>query len=392
MTNNLPLTNGHLHTPYSFSAFTSPFEAVELAKKENIKVIGINDFNTVAGYGDWNEGCRKHGLLPLFNIEMIGLNADDQTAGVKVNDPSNPGRTYLSGKGLMTSGLPAEFNDWLEKAIADNNRQSEAMTGLLNKYLESLDAPFRLNYREIELELTLGQVRERHLARALRLKIEKHFPDKTEKNKFYTRLIGKEADISNEAATENLLRGALLKAGGAAFIPEDPGSFPSLETIRQLILNAGGIPTYPFLGDALNGQCTDFEKELPKTMQLLKRRGIYSVEFITTRNSIEYLEQTASELWKNGFLVTLGTEHNTPAMEPLEPMAKGGVKITSALQLINVKSVCILLAHQHLTEKTGEGWLEKTSGEPKLEEKEDFIEIGWRMIAERGKVKGEREK
>lgn len=383
MKNHLPLTNGHLHTPYSFSAFTSPFEAVELANKENIKVIGINDFNTVAGYSDWSEGCQKLGLLPLFNIEMIGLNADDQAAGVKVNDPSNPGRTYISGKGLMTKGLPQEVTNWLDKAVADNNRQSEAMTGLLNKHLETLDAPFRLNYEEIKRELTLGQVRERHLARALRLKIEKHFPNEVQKNDFYTNLIGKEADTNNEAATENLLRGALLKSGGAAFIPEDPDSFAGLETIRQLILKAGGIPTYPFLGDALNGQCTDFEKELPRTMSQLKERGIFSVEFITTRNSLSYLVKTTQKLWDNGFLVTFGTEHNTPAMEPLEPMAKEGIKLTPDIQMINVQSICILLAHQHLTEKTGEGWLDKTTGKPKLEEKESFIEMGWRKIAER---------
>ncbi len=354
-----------------------------MAKDENIKVIGINDFYTVAGYSDWSEGCQKLGLLPLFNIEVIGLNAEDQAAGIKVNDPSNPGRTYMSGKGLITSELPTEVTEWLEKAIVDNNRQSEVMTGLLNRLLKKIGAPFTLDFPHILSLLSRGQVRERHLALALRLDIEQHFHDEKERLDFYLTLTGKKPSSTDNASLENILRSSLMKAGGPAFIPEDPASFASLETIRQLLLKAGGIPTYPFLGDALNGQCTDFEKELPKTMQLLKQRGIYSVEFITTRNSIEYLEKAASELWENDFLVTFGTEHNTPVMEPLEPMAMGGKKLTPVLQMINVKSVCILLAHQFLTEKTGEGWLDNKTGKPKLKEKEDFIEKGWKMIAER---------
>ncbi len=36
--------NNHFHTPYSFSAFSDIKEVFEMAKKENIKVLGINDF------------------------------------------------------------------------------------------------------------------------------------------------------------------------------------------------------------------------------------------------------------------------------------------------------------------------------------------------------------
>jgi hypothetical protein len=377
---HLPLINGHLHTPYSFSAFSAPVEAIQLAKKENIKVVGVNDFNTVRGYQAWSDGCREHQLVPLFNIEMIGLNADDQAAGIKVNDPSNPGRTYISGKGLTTKSLPSSVATWLNKAVADNNEQSKAMTALMNQYLEKVKAPFTLNYDDISADLTLGQVRERHLARALRIKTDEYFTSEAGRLDFYTLLTGKKPAALDEAFIENMLRSALLKAGGPAFIPEDSSSFADLQTIRRLILDAGGVPTYPFLGDALKGQCTDFEESLPKTIRQLKERGFYSAEFITTRNSLEYLEQTAKELWANGFLVTFGTEHNTPAMEPLEPMASGSKKLTDTLMMINVQSVCILLAHQYLTEKTGEGWLDKTTGEPKLDEKPSFIETGWQLL------------
>ena len=92
--------NAHLHSPYSFSAFSSIDQALDMALAEGVKVVGINDFYTTAGYDAWAEGCKARGLFPLFNIELISLNEADQKAGRRVNDPGNPGRTYISGKGL----------------------------------------------------------------------------------------------------------------------------------------------------------------------------------------------------------------------------------------------------------------------------------------------------
>ncbi|RCW32529.1 PHP domain-containing protein [Marinilabilia salmonicolor] len=378
--NKIPQTNGHLHTPFSFSAFDSIEQAIKLAADQHLKVIGINDFNTIKGYQDWNEACSRYRLLPLFNIEMIGLNRDDQAGNIKVNDPSNPGRTYISGKGLTTGPLPKEVNDWLEQALKSNNRQSEQMTALLNRQLLRCEAPFRLNFEQVKEKLTKGQVRERHLAKALRIETETSYKRLEDQSAFYKRLTGKDIAPLDAAFVENILRGSLLKAGGPAFIQEDEEAFASVETIRDLILKAKGLPTYPFLGNVLEGNCTDFENNLPVTIKKLKSRGFYSAEFITTRNTLDYLESAAQQLWNNGFLVTLGTEHNTPAMEPLVPMAKDNTPISDKLQEINVKSVCILLAHQYLIENTEEGWLDKNTGLPRLEERERFIRIGWGII------------
>ena len=33
-------------------------------------------------------GLRKRRLYPLFNVEFISLNAEDQAAGLRVNDPT----------------------------------------------------------------------------------------------------------------------------------------------------------------------------------------------------------------------------------------------------------------------------------------------------------------
>ena len=168
--------NAHLHTPYSFSAFDDVAQALDMAAEEDVKVVGINDFYSMDGYREWHDGCAKRGLYPLFGIEMIALNADAQRAGMRVNDPNNPGRTYLSGKGLaypvILSGREAEQ---LRAVREESNRQVACMCAKLNEVLDARKAGFRLDYDELVRTLTRGSLRERHLAKALRLAAEKMY-------------------------------------------------------------------------------------------------------------------------------------------------------------------------------------------------------------------------
>ena len=166
--------NAHLHTPYSFSAFDSIGQAVDMAAREGVKVVGINDFYSMDGYGEWKEECARRSLFPLFNIEFISLNQEDQAAGLRVNDPNNPGRTYLSGKGLncppTLSGAPKRQ---LEEVKAESNAQVERMCAKLNDWLKAEGKDIQLDINEIKKTLTKGQLRERHLAKALRPRIRK---------------------------------------------------------------------------------------------------------------------------------------------------------------------------------------------------------------------------
>ena len=66
------------------------------------------------------------------------------------------------------------------------------------------------------------------------------------------------SDIFDYAGVENEIRCYLLKAGGAAFVPEDPKAFLQLEEVRRIILEADVIPTYRFLGEDSNVGFTEF--------------------------------------------------------------------------------------------------------------------------------------
>ena len=165
--------NNHIHTPYSFSAFSSIEEAVRMADSENVKILGINDFYVTEGYKEFIEKCRLYHIFPLLNFELIGISREDQESGIRVNDPGNPGRTYISGKGLAyPSILPLEQQQKLDRVLKESNSQVAKMIDLLNKWLEFQRVYISLSVKEIMEEHAMDSLRERHVAKALRIKLD----------------------------------------------------------------------------------------------------------------------------------------------------------------------------------------------------------------------------
>jgi len=381
---NYPKVNAHLHTPYSFSAFRDVGDALDRALAESVKVVGINDFYTAAGYDEWASGCEKRKLYPLFNIEFIGLSEKDRQSGIRINDPANPGRIYLSGKGLAYPfRLPEPYASLLEEVRNESERQVKAMCEKLNGILETEKVGFTLDFDRIKNELTKGMVRERHLAKALRLKVYGIYGEDKERIKAMLEKIfgGKplRASVENIVEVENEIRSNLLKAGGRAFVPEDAKAFLSIETICEIVLAAGGIPTYPFLGDDAQGNYTDFEKDLECVAKELTKRGFHSVEFITTRNRVDLLEKYAGYLHDNGFVVTFGSEHNTPVMEPVELFARGHTPLTERLMQINYEGACVIAAHQYVTTQGLEGYVDG-KGYTDRTKREEWVKLGDELI------------
>lgn len=376
--------NAHLHTPFSFSAFSHLEEALDRAVAENVKVVGINDFYTADGYDAWAKGCKERELYPLFNIELISLNEEDQKAGLRVNDPGNPGRTYISGKGLAYPfKLGEPYATQLAGVLKESNAQVDAMCRKLNGILLEVNAGFILDIRWIKNTLTKGMFRERHLAKALRLKVYETCENNEENIKVLFSMIFGEKELKSKvndlAGVENEIRGNLLKAGGGAFVPEDPKAFLPLKTVCEIILAAGGIPTYPFLADDAKGGYTDFEGDLERVAKQLKERGFHSVEFITTRNGLELLEKYAVYLHEQGFVVTFGSEHNTPAMEPIELFARNSTPLTEKLMQINYEGACVIAAHQHLVAQGLRGYVD-ADGKADRSKRAEFVKLGKELI------------
>ena len=164
--------NGHFHTPYSFSAFRDLRQVFDMAKEEQVKILGINDFYTMAGYEEFQDLAEDYKLFPMFNIEFMGLLKDEQKNGIRVNDPTNPGRTYFSGKGLdFPVSLEGSSLKKLENVRAESLNQTRKMVELASQQLQTVDPELTLDYDDILDKYTRGMVRERHIARVIRIKI-----------------------------------------------------------------------------------------------------------------------------------------------------------------------------------------------------------------------------
>jgi len=344
--------NGHIHTPHSFSAFSDMEQAFSLAKQEEIAVLGINDFYSTDGYEEFSDLAGKWKIYPLFNIEFMALQKKAQEAGIRVNDPQNPGRTYLSGKGLrFPVSMSRKSSEKLQMLQRESNRQTFGMVEKLNAFLNSKSISIRLDAKEIEKNLAKNLLRERHIASAVRIQVFDKYISENERVKVFTEIFsGKtpQSPLSNIPAIENEIRNNLLKAGGPAFVEEDEKAFLSLSEVSELIVDAGGIPCYPVLLDDPKGTFTEFEANWPSMAENLKNLGIFMIELIPGRNDFHVLKDFVRYFISEGFSVTFGTEHNTPKLDPLTVCCRGGVPLDRELLQVNLKGAAVIAAHQYL--------------------------------------------
>jgi hypothetical protein len=375
--------NGHIHTPYSFSAFSDMEAIFSMAKNENISVLGINDFYVTDGYDAFHKGCVTNGIFPLFNIEFIGLLKEEQKKGIRVNDPNNPGRIYFSGKGLdypFHTGFMLRRQ--LKSVIRESQTQIKAMIHNLNHLIENQDPALNLSYEMIKKEYAHELVRERHVAKALRMLAARNFTTPEKQIEFIEALYGgkkSKTGLSNPAAFENEIRSNLLKSGGAAFVEEDEKSFLELKRIIRIIIKAGGIPCYPVLLDDPSGKYTEFESDPEKLWKSLKELEVECIELIPGRNDAAILKNFVEFFHSKDFIITFGTEHNTPEMIPLTVTARGSVPLDESLKRIAWEGACIIAAHQYLRADGRQGYV-MPDGKHSAEQKGELARLGQMVI------------
>jgi hypothetical protein len=375
--------NGHIHTPYSFSAFPDLDTIFKMALNEKVAVLGINDFFVTDGYESFHKGCIENKIFPLFNIEFIGLLKEEQKRGIRINDPNNPGRIYFSGKGLdypFHTGFM--LRKQLKSVIRESQIQIKQMISKLNLLIEPINPSLKFSYENIKSEFAHDLVRERHIAKALRILALRTFPKPEEQLHFIETLYGgkkSKTGLSNSAALENEIRANLLKSGGAAFVEEDEKSFLELKKIIRIIVKAGGIPCYPVLLDDSSGKFTEFESDPEKLYLSLKDLGIECIELIPGRNDFDILKNFVEFFHKKGFIVTFGTEHNSPEMIPLTVTTRSGVPLDESLKKIGWEGISIIAAHQYLRADGRQGYV-LPDGTHSNNQKQELLRLGQLII------------
>lgn len=381
----VPEVNGHLHSPNSFCAFDSIGQMFQMAVEEGVKVLGINDFYTVDGYDEFAMEGQRNRIFPLFNIEFMGLMQDMQAQDIRVNDPNNPGRTYFSGKALKHPLSISDRNRLFFEDLQQNSQeQVKEMIRKADAHLSTIKARFSIDYEQIREKYASKLVRERHIARAIREAAMDHYPSMEQAYAFFTSLFdGKKlsASLNDPSALENEIRSVLLKAGGRAFVPEDKDAFPDLQRIIAFILDAKGIPCYPVLLDDPKGNMTGFEGDWDRMDEVLQSFGVYCLELIPLRNSLEKLEEFVDYFHNRQYVISFGTEHNSPGLFPITVKVEKDRDLPPRLKRLSYEGCCVLAAHQYLLARGQHGFI-NGQGNMDIENQDYYRDLGNAVIKE----------
>ena len=159
--------NLHLHTGESYSLYPSPSSLVWAARGEGLATIGINDLYATGGHAEFVEACRIGGLDATLSVELIALDQTAFAAGALWNDPSNPGRTYLCGKGTVRPLPPgSESAKRLDAVNAALQQRHREMVALASDWLLAHDCG-PVTWEDAVGRTARGNVTERHVAEAL---------------------------------------------------------------------------------------------------------------------------------------------------------------------------------------------------------------------------------
>ncbi|MDQ2731796.1 MAG: hypothetical protein M3Y56_09075, partial [Armatimonadota bacterium] len=339
--------NSHIHLPPNFSAFETTAQAMELAGEQDIRVLGVSNYYDYSVYDDFAGRAKDMGIFPLFGLEIITLIDDLVREGVKINDPGNPGKMYICGKGITRWDPMSDTARKLLQTIRDND--SERMRAVVDKLASVFAArgvPVALDTAAIKARIVTRHgsppetvyLQERHVAQAFQEVLFATIPQ-DEQAGALERVFGtaSKAGPDDAVGVQNEIRSHLLKAGKPAFVPE---TFVDFDHAYELILALGGIPCYPTLADGVSPICP-FEEPVEKLAANLKERGVYCAEFIPIRNTPEVLSHYVQSMRDAGLFVTAGTEHNTLDLIALEPTCLNGDAIPEDIKDIFWEGACV---------------------------------------------------
>jgi len=364
------LNNSHVHLPPNFSAFESVEQVVEIAKGENIGVLGVTNYYDYDVYGDFAEKAAKVKIFPIFGLEIISLVEERIKSGTLVNDPNNPGRFYFCAKGAVGVADPTPRAQELLDTIRKNDTERMAeMTRKVGEVCKQNGIDVSLNEDDVidmickrhGVEAETVTIQERHIAQAYQEALFHAVPG-GERLATLEKLFGtasKATDPEDAVTIQGDLRSHLMKSGKPAFVKE---AFLQFEEAHELILELKGVPCYPTLADGTSPIC-GYEDPAEDLIADLRSRNIHMAEFIPIRNTPEVLRDYVIAMREAGMAVVGGTEHNTLSLIPIDPKCLKGAEVPEDVKDIFWEGMCVCAAHQHMV-LNGETGFVDSNGKP----------------------------
>jgi hypothetical protein len=382
-------SNSHIHLPPNFSAFDTVRQAVELAAEQDVRICGVSNYYDYSVQEPFARACQEQGIVPVFGLEIISLIDDLVQAGVLINDPSNPGRCYLCGKGVVELTHPSPRAAELLATIRqrDTTRMKDMVQRVAAIFTEAgLEQP-------LDDEAIISQIAARHglpentvtlQERHIAMAFQQAVFTSGDRAAILAAAFSQPAtsDLGDAVAVQGEIRSRLMKSGKPAFVKE---TFLSFDQAKELILALGGIPCYPTLADGVHPIC-EYEQPVGQLIERLQTAGIPMAEYIPLRNTPEVLEAYVTAVREAGIVVVGGTEHNTLDLLPMDPRCLKGAPLPDAVREIFWEGICVTVAHQECRMKGEPGFVD-AQGEPNphYETTEDriaaFADLGAKVIA-----------
>ncbi|MDY0095569.1 MAG: hypothetical protein RBT80_22975 [Candidatus Vecturithrix sp.] len=354
-------TNLHVHLPPNFGSIQSIDDAIAHARQEQIVVLGASNYYDHSIYSTFARAAVKAGITPVFGVEILTMDEELQARGILTNDPNNPGKLYLCGKGLTRFDALDEDTHRIWHSIRTGDAQRIArMIDKLNQIDLLTQRGICLRYDEIAQSVASEKqvpahtvfLQERHLVQALQQAIWRSLPEK-DRAEWLRQLYGVQntVEAAHVVKVQNDLRTYLLKQGRVAYVDE---CFVSPGEAAQLIRGLGGYVSYPALIDGAPS-ISPFEGPPETLAEHLLAREVPAAEVIPTRNDLETLTIYVKTLRAHGLAVGAGTEHNDAIWLPLRPFCQRHTPLSEELVRIFWEGACVAVAHQYLQAKGADG-------------------------------------
>jgi len=317
-----------------------------------VRAVGVSNYYDYRVYADFVAEAKARGVFPMFGLEIIALDQAMMAGGIKVNDPGNPGRFYICGKGITAFDHLSETAADILGIIRHNDevRMREMIARLSAVFAErGFDAG--LTERAIIDGVVARHgypadavvLQERHVAQAFQ---EAIFAAADDRAAVLAAVLGTESTSACDDAVgiQGEIRSRLMKAGKVAFVTE---TFVSFKQAFKLILALGGVPTYPTLADGADPVCP-YEDPPETLIANCRERNIHMAELIPIRNQPNVFARYVKAYRAAGIPVVAGTEHNTLDLIGLHPTCQGAQPMPADVMGILWEGACVVAAHQFL--------------------------------------------
>ena len=314
------IANMHCHSFFSYNALgMSPSALTVMARDQGIGLLGLVDFDVVDGVDEFLDACALLGVRGGASIETRVY--VPEFADREINSPGEPGVLYHMGTGFVSSIVPAAVQPVLDDLAARAQQRNEALVARVNAHL----APVTIDYAADVLPLTPnGNATERHIVAAYNAAVDAQTDDAAA---FWSDRLGVprsqvDAAMQTDYGLANLVRKALMKKGGAAYVPPGPDTFPKVDQFHAFVIGSGGIPCATWLDGTSPG-----EQALPELLDLLIGKGAATFNIIPDRNwniadaavkevKVRNLYAAVEMAADNALPILVGTEMNSPG-QPL---------------------------------------------------------------------------